>query len=178
MANCWREVSQWCWSLCAVCHSSVSGQSPSRPASMHRDCTPQQAGYEDSGVCGGGKIVLLSVNFIPLTLLRSVSQGERESPSYRRTTGPTHRRHVRTIQEVRTTITRIITDVYYEDGKEVERKVSEVRNRFFIPLWLEEFFNIKTVEWASSSSLRDVSVQLHFDSFVHLVHIEDWLNIS
>ncbi|XP_041792165.1 TP53-binding protein 1 isoform X2 [Chelmon rostratus] len=58
--------------------------------------------------------------------LRSpAGRGERESPSYRRTTGPSHRRHVRTIQEVRTTITRIITDVYYEDGKEVERKVSE-----------------------------------------------------
>ncbi|KAF5906567.1 tumor suppressor p53-binding protein 1 isoform X1, partial [Clarias magur] len=39
--------------------------------------------------------------------------------------GPSHRRHVRTIQEVRTTITRIITDVYYEDGREVDRKVVE-----------------------------------------------------
>ncbi|XP_070814491.1 TP53-binding protein 1-like isoform X5 [Chaetodon trifascialis] len=58
--------------------------------------------------------------------LRSpAGRGERESPSYRRATGPYHRRHVRTIQEVRTTITRIITDVYYEGGKEVERKVSE-----------------------------------------------------
>ncbi|XP_073320846.1 TP53-binding protein 1 isoform X2 [Pagrus major] len=58
--------------------------------------------------------------------LRSpAGRGERESPSYRRTTGPSHRRHVRTIQEVRTTTTRIITDVYYEDGKEVDRKVVE-----------------------------------------------------
>ncbi|KAM3625229.1 uncharacterized protein V6R79_008976 [Siganus canaliculatus] len=58
--------------------------------------------------------------------LRSpAGRGERESPSFRRVAGPSHRRHVRTIQEVRTTITRIITDVYYEDGKEVERKVSE-----------------------------------------------------
>ncbi|XP_076853471.1 TP53-binding protein 1 isoform X2 [Brachyhypopomus gauderio] len=39
--------------------------------------------------------------------------------------GPSHRRHVRTVQEVRTTVTRIITDVYYEDGREVERKVVE-----------------------------------------------------
>ncbi|XP_041835784.1 TP53-binding protein 1 isoform X2 [Melanotaenia boesemani] len=52
-------------------------------------------------------------------------RGEPDSPSFRRTTAPTHRRHVRTIQEVRTTITRIITDVYYEDGKEVDRKVTE-----------------------------------------------------
>ncbi|XP_029903538.1 TP53-binding protein 1 isoform X2 [Myripristis murdjan] len=58
--------------------------------------------------------------------LRSpASRGEPESPSFRRTFGPSHRRHVRTIQEVRTTITRIITDVYYEDGKEVDRKVTE-----------------------------------------------------
>ncbi|XP_075934720.1 TP53-binding protein 1 isoform X3 [Anarhichas minor] len=58
--------------------------------------------------------------------LRSpAGRGEPESPSFRRTTTPAHRRHVRTIQEVRTTITRIITDVYYEDGKEVERKVTE-----------------------------------------------------
>lgn len=53
-------------------------------------------------------------------------KSELESPSARRIPGPSHRRHVRTIKEVRTTITRIITDVYYEDGKEVERKVSEV----------------------------------------------------
>lgn len=53
-------------------------------------------------------------------------KSEAESPSSRRIPGPSHHRHVRTIKEVRTTITRIITDVYYEDGKEVERKVSEV----------------------------------------------------
>lgn len=67
--------------------------------------------------------------YLPVhTFTLSVFKGERESPSSRRTAGPSHRRHVRTIQEVRTTITRIITDVYYEDGKEVERKVSEVRD--------------------------------------------------
>ncbi|AWP01011.1 putative tumor suppressor p53-binding protein 1-like, partial [Scophthalmus maximus] len=60
--------------------------------------------------------------------LRSpAGRGEPESPSFRRTAGPSHCRHVRTVQEVRTTVTRIITDVYYEDGKEVERKVREVR---------------------------------------------------
>ncbi|XP_054879512.1 TP53-binding protein 1 isoform X2 [Poeciliopsis prolifica] len=53
------------------------------------------------------------------------SKGEPETPSFRRTTAPAHRRHVRTIQEVRTTVTRIITDVYYEDGREVDRRVTE-----------------------------------------------------
>uniref|UniRef100_A0A3P8XAH1 TP53-binding protein 1 n=1 Tax=Esox lucius TaxID=8010 RepID=A0A3P8XAH1_ESOLU len=43
----------------------------------------------------------------------------------RRAAVPAHHRHVRTIQEVRTTVTRIITDVYYEDGREVDRKVTE-----------------------------------------------------
>ncbi|XP_024857817.1 TP53-binding protein 1 isoform X2 [Kryptolebias marmoratus] len=53
------------------------------------------------------------------------ARGEPESPSFRKNAASTHRRHVRTIQEVRTTITRIITDVYYEDGKEVDRRVTE-----------------------------------------------------
>nr|XP_057934757.1 TP53-binding protein 1 isoform X2 [Doryrhamphus excisus] len=48
-----------------------------------------------------------------------------KNPPLKRSAGPSHRRHVRTIQEVRTTITRIVTDVYYEDGKEVDRKVTE-----------------------------------------------------
>uniref|UniRef100_A0A3B4CTH9 TP53-binding protein 1 n=1 Tax=Pygocentrus nattereri TaxID=42514 RepID=A0A3B4CTH9_PYGNA len=52
------------------------------------------------------------------------SRGESVTPT-RSQLGPSHRRHVRTIQEVRTTVTRIITDVYYEDGKEVDRKVVE-----------------------------------------------------
>ncbi|XP_072526949.1 TP53-binding protein 1 isoform X2 [Salminus brasiliensis] len=51
-------------------------------------------------------------------------RGEPVTPT-RSQPGPSHRRHVRTIQEVRTTITRIITDVYYEDGREVDRKVVE-----------------------------------------------------
>ncbi|KAM9826102.1 TP53-binding protein 1 isoform 4-T5 [Syngnathus typhle] len=55
----------------------------------------------------------------------SSNKGEPETSSFRRKDGPSHRRHVRTIQEVRTTITRIITDVYYEDGKEMDRKVTE-----------------------------------------------------
>ncbi|XP_053221000.1 TP53-binding protein 1 isoform X7 [Podarcis raffonei] len=37
------------------------------------------------------------------------------------------RRHIRTIREVRTVVTRLITDIYYKDGAEVERKVVEER---------------------------------------------------
>ncbi|KAF4110839.1 hypothetical protein G5714_007870 [Onychostoma macrolepis] len=50
-------------------------------------------------------------------------RGEPSTPT-RTHPGPSLRRHVRTIQEVRTTVTRIITDVYYEDGREVDRKVT------------------------------------------------------
>ncbi|XP_015728704.1 TP53-binding protein 1 isoform X3 [Coturnix japonica] len=39
--------------------------------------------------------------------------------------GQVQRRHVRTIREVRTVVTRVITDVYYVNGAEVERKVVE-----------------------------------------------------
>uniref|UniRef100_A0A8D2MNZ8 TP53-binding protein 1 n=1 Tax=Zonotrichia albicollis TaxID=44394 RepID=A0A8D2MNZ8_ZONAL len=39
--------------------------------------------------------------------------------------GHVQRRHVRTIREVRTVVTRVITDVYYINGAEVERKVVE-----------------------------------------------------
>ncbi|KAL8197313.1 UNVERIFIED_CONTAM: hypothetical protein K2H54_020236 [Gekko kuhli] len=39
--------------------------------------------------------------------------------------GKVLRRHIRTIREVRTVVTRVITDVYYKDGVEVERKVVE-----------------------------------------------------
>ncbi|XP_061100902.1 TP53-binding protein 1 isoform X2 [Conger conger] len=52
------------------------------------------------------------------------SRGESELPP-RAPAGQSVRRHVRTIREVRTTVTRIITDVYYENGQEVERKVTE-----------------------------------------------------
>uniref|UniRef100_A0A671WE79 TP53-binding protein 1 n=1 Tax=Sparus aurata TaxID=8175 RepID=A0A671WE79_SPAAU len=92
------------------------------------------------GDCRHVEVVLITLSCVSQLRQRTVSQqtsfdapglrspagrGERESPSFRRNTGPSHRRHVRTIQEVRTTITRIITDVYYEDGKEVDRKVVE-----------------------------------------------------
>lgn len=113
----------------ALCLRSVRGQSPSRPPRL-RGCAPQPTGY-----------VLLVViitffqlvsNIAPVTFYVFVIKGEPESPSFRRTAAPAHRRHMRTIQEVRTTVTRIITDVYYEDGKEVDRKVTEVPNIFLI----------------------------------------------
>uniref|UniRef100_A0A452GGB7 TP53-binding protein 1 n=1 Tax=Gopherus agassizii TaxID=38772 RepID=A0A452GGB7_9SAUR len=53
------------------------------------------------------------------------SQGEEEFNLPQPPRGRIQRRHMRTIREVRTVVTRIITDVYYVDGAEVERKVIE-----------------------------------------------------
>ncbi|XP_043961661.1 TP53-binding protein 1 isoform X2 [Gambusia affinis] len=77
------------------------------PSKARQRISSQQTGVDGSGPRSPG------------------GRGEPETPSFRRTAAPAHRRHVRTIQEVRTTVTRIITDVYYEDGREVDRRVTE-----------------------------------------------------
>nr|XP_006117051.1 TP53-binding protein 1 [Pelodiscus sinensis] len=53
------------------------------------------------------------------------SQGEEEFNLPPQSQSRVQHRHMRTIREVRTVVTRIITDVYYVDGAEVERKVTE-----------------------------------------------------
>ncbi|NXD28304.1 TP53B protein, partial [Spelaeornis formosus] len=53
------------------------------------------------------------------------SQGEEEFNLLHPPKGRVQRRHMRTIREVRTVVTRVITDVYYSNGAEVERKVVE-----------------------------------------------------
>ncbi|XP_028622762.1 TP53-binding protein 1 isoform X2 [Grammomys surdaster] len=53
------------------------------------------------------------------------SQGEEEFEMPQPPHGHVLHRHTRTIREVRTLVTRVITDVYYVDGTEVERKVTE-----------------------------------------------------
>ncbi|XP_010141167.1 PREDICTED: tumor suppressor p53-binding protein 1, partial [Buceros rhinoceros silvestris] len=53
------------------------------------------------------------------------SQGEEEFNLLHPPKGRVQHRHTRTIREVRTVVTRVITDVYYVNGAEVERKVVE-----------------------------------------------------
>ncbi|XP_052663769.1 TP53-binding protein 1 isoform X4 [Harpia harpyja] len=53
------------------------------------------------------------------------SQGEEEFNLLHPPKGRVQQRHMRTIREVRTVVTRVITDVYYINGAEVERKVVE-----------------------------------------------------
>lgn len=60
----------------------------------------------------------------------SLLQGEEEFNLLHPPKGQVQRRHVRTIREVRTVVTRVITDVYYINGAEVERKVVEVSSYF------------------------------------------------
>ncbi|NWW49694.1 TP53B protein, partial [Pedionomus torquatus] len=53
------------------------------------------------------------------------SQGEEEFNLLHPPKGRVQHRHTRTVREVRTVVTRVITDVYYINGAEVERKVVE-----------------------------------------------------
>ncbi|KAM4749014.1 TP53-binding protein 1 [Rhinophrynus dorsalis] len=53
------------------------------------------------------------------------SQGDEDFEMHHPLPGRLLHRHVRTIREVRTVVTRVITDVYYVNGAEVERKVVE-----------------------------------------------------
>ncbi|NXT82183.1 TP53B protein, partial [Zapornia atra] len=53
------------------------------------------------------------------------SQGEEEFNLLHPPRGRAQHRHVRTVREVRTVVTRVTTDVYYVNGAEVERKVVE-----------------------------------------------------
>ncbi|XP_009872357.1 PREDICTED: tumor suppressor p53-binding protein 1, partial [Apaloderma vittatum] len=53
------------------------------------------------------------------------SQGEEEFNLLHPPKGQVQHRHMRTIREVRTVVTRVITDIYYINGAEVERKVVE-----------------------------------------------------
>nr|XP_033473766.1 TP53-binding protein 1 isoform X3 [Epinephelus lanceolatus] len=109
-----------------------SPQSPETPTLNRTDGRqriPQQAADNTITSSPSNKLrqrtVSQQTSFDAPGLRSPAGRGEPESQPFRRTTGPSHRRHVRTIQEVRTTVTRIITDVYYEDGKEVDRKVTE-----------------------------------------------------
>uniref|UniRef100_A0A667Z173 TP53-binding protein 1 n=1 Tax=Myripristis murdjan TaxID=586833 RepID=A0A667Z173_9TELE len=108
-------------------HRQLESESNSQPAGnttpLQQRTVSQQTSFDGPGLRSPASRVRGSCRRTACSC--DCCPGEPESPSFRRTFGPSHRRHVRTIQEVRTTITRIITDVYYEDGKEVDRKVTE-----------------------------------------------------
>ncbi|XP_029701684.1 TP53-binding protein 1 isoform X1 [Takifugu rubripes] len=105
--------------------TSEDGQGPLRPPETAPAKANARQTLDQSNTSSPPIKLRHRTNFSAPGLRSPAARSEAESPSSRRIPGPSHHRHVRTIKEVRTTITRIITDVYYEDGKEVERKVSE-----------------------------------------------------
>ncbi|KAM6980615.1 TP53-binding protein 1 [Aplochiton taeniatus] len=96
---------------------------PSRTAARQK-AVSQQTSF-DNTVTPSKRAVSQQTSFDTGGSNFPTGRGEPETPPLRNISGPVHRKHIRTIQEVRTTVTRIITDVYYEDGKEMDRKVIE-----------------------------------------------------
>ncbi|XP_068961971.1 TP53-binding protein 1 isoform X2 [Petaurus breviceps papuanus] len=74
------------------------------------------------GVC---ELVEVGTSMADQNLGRQDAKGEEEFDLPQPPPGQVLHRHMRTIREVRTLITRVITDVYYVDGTEVDRKVTE-----------------------------------------------------
>lgn len=77
-------------------------------------------------------------------VLHFLSQGEEEFDVPQPPRGHVLHRHMRTIHEVRTLVTRVITDVYYVDGAEVERKVTEV---IFTLGLCGKFISVEKLPW-------------------------------
>ncbi|CAL8246065.1 unnamed protein product [Lota lota] len=100
---------------------------PHRPGATLRTAGSQQSCFDHAAfrTPSSKRTISQQTSFDGPGLRSPTSRLDAETPSFQRAAAPSHRRHVRTTQEVRTTVTRIITDVYYEDGKEVERKVTE-----------------------------------------------------
>ena len=85
-------------------------------------------------------------------VLYFLSQGEEEFDMPQPPHGHVLHRHMRTIREVRTLVTRVITDVYYVDGTEVERKVTEVIHTLslcgkFLSFFFFFFFNCIRIQY-------------------------------
>ncbi|XP_010012898.1 PREDICTED: tumor suppressor p53-binding protein 1, partial [Nestor notabilis] len=89
--------------------TSMSGQ---RPGQQDANVQTEESGEKILNASGEGTDSLHS-------------QGEEEFNLLHPPKGRVQHRHMRTIREVRTVVTRVITDVYYINGAEVERKVVE-----------------------------------------------------
>ncbi|XP_064525521.1 TP53-binding protein 1 isoform X2 [Pseudopipra pipra] len=112
------------FNLTTVTTSTQTSDEISKQVEMGTSMSGQRPGRRDVNVQtdkSGEKLVNASGdNTDPLH-----SQGEEEFNLLHPPKGQVHRRHVRTIREVRTVVTRVITDVYYINGAEVERKIVE-----------------------------------------------------
>ncbi|NWS27721.1 TP53B protein, partial [Polioptila caerulea] len=102
-----------------------------RQVEMGTSMSGQRPGQQDVNIQtdeSGGKLVNTSGD--DADCLRS--QGEEDFNLLHPPRGRVRRRHVRTVREVRTVVTRVITDVYYLDGAEVERRVVEAKKPCFV----------------------------------------------
>ncbi|XP_006883270.1 PREDICTED: tumor suppressor p53-binding protein 1 [Elephantulus edwardii] len=112
-------------SLCAPETVSAATQTVKNVCDQGTSTVDQNSGKQDATVQtekGSGE-KLASVAGDDTESLHS--QGEEEFDMPQPPHGHVLHRHMRTIREVRTLVTRVITDVYYVDGTEVERKVTE-----------------------------------------------------
>nr|XP_048315657.1 TP53-binding protein 1 isoform X2 [Myodes glareolus] len=112
-------------SLCAPETVSAATQTVKSVCEQGTSTVDQNSGKQDATVQterGGGE----KQSSAPVDDTESLhSQGEEEFEMPQPPHGHVLHRHMRTIREVRTLVTRVITDVYYVDGTEVERKVTE-----------------------------------------------------
>ncbi|NXC29425.1 TP53B protein, partial [Campylorhamphus procurvoides] len=111
-------------SLTTVTTSTQTSEEVCRQVEMGTSMSGQRPGRQDVGVQTdetGNKLVSASGDDTDSLH----SQGEEEFNLLHPPKGRVQRRHLRTIREVRTVVTRVITDVYYINGAEVERKVVE-----------------------------------------------------
>ncbi|XP_041091460.1 TP53-binding protein 1-like isoform X2 [Polyodon spathula] len=111
------------------CSAAVQTDSPAK-SQLRRRAVSQQTSFESSGPQNlqsrlRQRAVSQQTSFEAGSAPNLHDKGELELPLPQPAPGHSVRRHVRTIREVRTIVTRIITDVYYEDGREVDRTVTE-----------------------------------------------------
>ncbi|KAK1160808.1 hypothetical protein AOXY_G19633 [Acipenser oxyrinchus oxyrinchus] len=111
------------------CSAAVQTDRPAK-SQLRRRAVSQQTSFESSGPQNlqsrlRQRAVSQQTSFEAGSTQSLHDKGELELPLPQPAPGHSVRRHVRTIREVRTIVTRIITDVYYEDGREVDRTVTE-----------------------------------------------------
>ncbi|MGH0161964.1 UNVERIFIED_CONTAM: hypothetical protein FKN15_041789 [Acipenser sinensis] len=111
------------------CSAAVQTDSPAK-SQLRRRAVSQQTSFESSGPQNlqsrlRQRAVSQQTSYEAGSTQSLHDKGELELPLPQPVPGHSVRRHVRTIREVRTIVTRIITDVYYEDGREVDRTVTE-----------------------------------------------------
>ncbi|NWH80508.1 TP53B protein, partial [Piaya cayana] len=106
-----------------VTTATQTSEEMSRQVEVGTSMSGQRPGRQDANVQTESGEKLVNTSGEDMDSLHS--QGEEEFNLLHPQKGRVQHRHMRTIREVRTVVTRVITDVYYINGTEVERKVVE-----------------------------------------------------